>query len=137
MVSVSQRQQSEQARASQAWRCIQSVESQIPNDKEKYGSLARQLPSLIQTNGLGQTLAFICSKGKGLNNVNHHNLIYIHISEWVIQQLQGRENLLEWIITEDSDTYRRATTEALSFALWLRRFAEAQGWGEQDKGRDA
>jgi len=42
--------------------------------------------------------------------------------------------LLEWIIkTATTEEYRRATSEAISFLIWLKRFAEAElPKGEKD-----
>jgi len=122
----SQQQLSEQARASHAWDVIQKVPAK---EQKKYGTLARKLPSLIQTNGLGQTLAFLRAKG-GKDDHDAHNVLYSHLSEWVVAQVSGSGDLLEWVIEQNSGQYRRATTEAIAYALWLRRFAEAKGWGE-------
>jgi CRISPR-associated protein Cmr5 len=121
-----QLQLSEQGRASHAWDVIQKVPAK---ERKKYGTLARKLPSLIQTNGLGQTLAFLCAKG-GKDDHDAHNVLYSHLSEWVVEQVGSSGDLLEWVIKQDSGQYRRATTEAIAYALWLRRFAEAKGWGE-------
>ena len=119
---LSQQQLSEQARASHAWDNVEKVRS---NQKE-YGTLARKLPALLQTNGLGQTLAFIRSKP----DKPHFEMLYRHLSDWVVAQMSGSGDLLEWVIQQDSSRYRRATTEAIAYAMWLRRFAEAKGWGE-------
>jgi len=35
-------------------------------------------------------------------------------------------DLLQWVLENDSVAYRRATTEALAFLTWLKRFAEAE-----------
>jgi len=123
----SSQQLSEQKRAARAWADIEEVPD--TTEKTKYGSLARRLPALLQTNGLGQTLAFLRAKGGG-DGRNHHNVIYDHLSGWVIEWVNGDGDLLEWILSESSDAYRRATTEAIAFAIWLRRFAEAKGWGK-------
>jgi len=118
----SQQLLSEQARASRAWDNIGKVKT----NKKEYGTLARKLPTLIQTNGLGQTLAFLCSKP----DKAHFKMLYQHLSDWVVNQVDGSGDLLEWVIQQDSSQYRRATAEAITYAMWLRRFAEAQGWGE-------
>lgn len=119
---ISMQQMSDQARAGAAWRALDQVAKEIENE---YGSLARRLPALLQTNGLGQTLAFLRSKDK-----QHFKLIYQHLSVWVLVHVggQGSGDLLEWIIGTSSNHYRRAAVEAAAYALWLRRFAEARGW---------
>lgn len=95
------------------------------NWKREYGSLARKVPSLILTNGLGQTLAFLKAKGKN-NPSDEHEVLYQHITEWLKQQLKLNGDLLEWIVNSaNSQQYRLATMEALAFLQWLKRFAEA------------
>lgn len=127
---MSNRQTIEQKRAASAWTCIQIIDGR-ENIQKEYGSWARGLPALIQTNGLGQALAFLKAKGGG-NEDKHQTLLYKHLSDWVSLQLTDqKQDLLQWVITQNSGAYRRATREALAYALWLRRFAEAQGWGSE------
>jgi len=129
--TVPQQQKTEQARAASAWSCIEEIEKSYESEKKKYGTLARKLPAMIQSNGLGQTLAFLQAKG-GQKKKDAHNLIADHLTRWVKSQLKvnNDQDLLTWIIQQSSDTYRRATTESIAFAIWLRRFAEAKDWGE-------
>lgn len=95
------------------------------NWKREYGSLARKVPSLILTNGLGQTLAFLKAKGKG-DPSDEHEVLYQHISNWLKQRLRLEDDLLEWIVNSaNSQQYRIATMEALALLQWLKRFAEA------------
>jgi CRISPR-associated protein Cmr5 len=118
---MTRRQTLEQERANKAWECIREVKDKDYADK--YGSLARKAPSLVQTNGLGQTLAFLLSKAKD----NEHQALYGHLSEWVATDQMGWEKpLMEEVISRDSADYRRATAEAMAFLMWLRRFAEAE-----------
>jgi len=137
------RQTTEQERARSAWEHVEDVAAK--SYKKEYGSQARGLPAMIQTNGLGQTLAFLKAKSK--NEENAYKALYGHLSRWGFGRLTGdntaktpshssrtTNDLLEWLINSDSATYRRATTEALAYALWLRRFAEAKGWGEEGQG---
>jgi len=116
----------EQERAKKAWECVNSLPDE--DTKKKYGQLARSAAVDIQTNGLGQTLSFWRSKGKEEQN-SYHNILFKHTSEWVISQLHlvNEHNLLEWIIKKSTtDQYRQATTEAISFLVWLKRFAESE-----------
>jgi CRISPR-associated protein Cmr5 len=124
----SRQQLSEQARARQAWEDVGSVRADI---QDKYGTLARKLTSLLQVNGLGQTLAFLLAKA-GDKTTDAHRVLYSHVSDWVMGQLEPAEEdgLLDWVISQPSDLYRRATVEALAYALWLRRFVEAKGFGD-------
>ena len=58
---MSRLQRVEQKRAAEAWSCIQAVSED--KFKKEYRSIVMKLPTLILTNGLGQTLAFLKSKG--------------------------------------------------------------------------
>lgn len=50
----------EHERAKEAWSCVDYVSEEIDNQgfKKEYRSIVMKLPTLIITNGLGQTLAF-------------------------------------------------------------------------------
>ncbi|MCP4427406.1 MAG: type III-B CRISPR module-associated protein Cmr5 [Chloroflexi bacterium] len=122
----------DQQRAAQAWQDVGVVDSKH-RDKlgRKYNSLARSAPAMVQSNGLGQTLAFFRAKaGANRKKESEHWLLYTHISHWVMAQLGQKEaklkdGLLEWIVQQDTQTYRRATAETLAYMGWLKRFAEA------------
>jgi len=120
----------EQERAQRAWECVQEVTSKSQDFKNKYGSLARKVPMLVLTNGLGQTLAFLRAKGKN-DSTDEHTMLFQHLSRWVLSQVapastSDNRDLLQWVLENDSAAYRRATTEALAFLTWLKRFAEAE-----------
>lgn len=87
------------------------------------------MPTLIQINGLAQTLAFLKSKGK-----EHHTQAFNHLSSWCCMRFNWDDttNLLNKIIHTDSQIYRLATSEALAFLQWLKRFAEADLISEED-----
>lgn len=125
---ASKRQTTEQRRAAQAW---QDVDKGV-TDKDKYGTLARKLPSMIQINGLGTALAFLLAKGKNKSKDGHME-IYAHVSNWVLTelQLQKYSELMDLVRKEDMTTYRRATTEAIEYAIWLKRYVEAKDWGSE------
>jgi len=98
--------------------------------KKEYSSLARKVPTLVLTNGLGQTLAFLKAKGKN-DPADEHTVLFRHLSKWVLDQVapgtsSSNDDLLQWVLSNDSAAYRRATTEALAFLTWLKRFAEAE-----------
>lgn len=112
----------ERERAARAWDNITSVKGQ--SYEKEYGSLARKLSTMIQVNGLAQTLAFLKAKGK-----SHHNEAYNHISAWICDRFKWQDSdLLKRTIsnTMDSQQYRLTTAECLAFLQWLKRFAEAE-----------
>lgn len=140
----SPQQSLEQKRAAFAWNCISRVGDE---QRKEYSSLAKSAPADIQINGLGQILAFWRAKGyeKGKPKGNAHSLIYTHVSEWLgdkerfnidkrfVEENAGgvKRKVEKWVLnwlsdTASTDDYRRATTEAIAFLVWLKRFAEAE-----------
>ncbi len=120
---MSQQRSLEQKRASAAWNRVKDVKGK-PHES-KYRALVKGAMAEIQTNGLGQALAFWAAKKE-----EHHKALASHVSEWVKSELKitdPKKNLLEWV-TQDArtDQYRRATSEAMAFLAWLKRFAEAE-----------
>lgn len=120
-------QTTEQQRAAQAWQDVSGISSAIA---ETYSTQARRLPSLIQVNGLGQTLAFFRSKPDN----EAMQVLYTHLSVWVMSRMEQAGDLLSAFTRWPSDVYRQATVEALAYALWLRRFAEAEAWRPAEDG---
>lgn len=97
-------------------------------NKENYRSYTKKVPTMILSNGLGQTLAFVKAKGK---DGNAYELLYAQMTEYMksdsvlrIQMPSDKNELIEWVINCDSTEYRWITQELLSFLNWLRRFAE-------------
>ena len=124
---MSTRQTQEQERAAQAWKDVRD-DVKGKGFASEYKALAASAPADIQTNGLGQTLAFWHSKGwdKGRPKNNEHTVLYNHVSAWVTQRMGASGDLLRWITQTESTLYRRATVEALAFLGWLKRFAQAE-----------
>jgi CRISPR-associated protein Cmr5 len=136
------RQTIEQERGRQAWNNILSIKGRGEALEKEYRSLARGLNTMIQINGLGQTLGFLKAKGKN-DEKKAHYLLLMHLTEWMRNpdhfkapnsQVMGNsyDGLLRWVTDREtsSSDYRRATTECLAFGTWLRRFAEAELKGE-------
>lgn len=124
----------EQKRAELAWTSVQGIKSNPSEEmKKKYGSLAQKAPADIQTNGLGQTLAFwrakSTTKERETSESIAHREILKHIKAWLSSpdsmKLEAND-LVDWISnTATTNDYRRATTEIIAFLVWLKRFAEA------------
>ena len=112
----------EQQRAREAWKCIERAKKE--NWAGDYRTIVTKAPSLILTNGVGQTLAYLRSK----SDRPHFNRLYEDLSAWLINRtgIKDGRDLLEWVVNvASSQEYRRATTEALAFLQWMKRFAEA------------
>jgi CRISPR-associated protein Cmr5 len=128
MTQLSRQQTLEQQRATKAWELVSQVKEDPRGTKfqNEYNSWVKKVPVLILTNGLGQTLAFLPSKGDGAKE-----RLYQHLSIWLMGQMSWspqahqKTDLLECLIQEPSATYRRATVETLAFLNWLKRFADA------------
>jgi CRISPR-associated protein Cmr5 len=116
---MSKRQTQDQERAKQAWENIKDVKKGFASE---YKSLVSSAPADVQTNGLGQTVAFWLSKPKS----DAHKTLYRHLSNWLMQKVDEQGDLMRWITQTDSHHYRQATVEALAFLGWLKRFAQAE-----------
>lgn len=128
MANPTQQQTLQQKRAAHAWACIEKVPAGI---QKKYGSLVRGLPSLTLSDGLGQTLAFLKAKAGGKQD-KEHMVAYNHIAAWVQQELSVQGDFLEWLLKQSTTEYRRASAEVLAYLSWIKRFAEAKGWQDEE-----
>jgi CRISPR-associated protein Cmr5 len=151
----------EKGRAEFAYRCAEEGKKIIRKtqidgewyEDDKYKSYVKKLPSMILSNGLGQTLAFVVSKrqkqkqekgqklepGDEKNPKNAYDLIYKQLTEYMksdhtarIKMPKEKNDLVEWVISCNSSTYRYITQEILAFLNWLKRFAE--GLIEEEEG---
>jgi CRISPR-associated protein Cmr5 len=125
----SRRQPTEQRRAAAAWLAVNNVNNA---DKSEYKSRARGMAAMIQTNGLGATMAFLLAK----SSKRAYKQAYEHISEWVTadKQLGYSGDLMDLIRNADVDVYRRATTEAIAYSIWLKRYVES--WTDVAEAED-
>ena len=117
----------EHKRAKEAWGCIDYVNSEGKDKfKKEYRSVVMKAPTMIIINGLGQTLAFLKSKGKNDKSKPEEKL-YRDIENWLNKRVQWTANveLIEKVISLPNDKFRYATAETLSFLSWMRRFADA------------
>lgn len=123
----SQQQTLQQERAKHAWQKVKDVEEgQLKEEQRKeYSSLVRGLPAMIQHDGLAPALAFLKAKGK-----EHHKTAYAQLQSWMRLQMGFQDDLIEFLLDNNSLTYRQATTEALAYLNWLKRFTEAKGWSD-------
>ncbi len=95
--------------------------SEVDNGEAK--SWLEKLPALIQTNGLGQALAFYKSR----TNVAGARKIYEVVGLWLREQFGfAREvDVLVWITQEASPTqYRQAQAEVQAYLRWLKQLAK-------------
>lgn len=118
----------DQLRASFSWDRVSAVSS--PKTRESFRDLIRSFPSMIQTSGLGQTLAFLSSGGQ---RESAKERLYQILQEWLcdnrrIYTRPDRPSSLDLLVLLSQGSsleLRQATREALALSQWLKRFAEA------------
>jgi len=108
-------------------------------EDNNYKSYVKKIPMMILNNGLGATFAFIYSKRKKYNEQkkkragekenpkNAYDLIYKQVDKWLQESYIKKskdDDLIEWIINQDSQTYQATTNEVLALFNWLKRFAD-------------
>lgn len=129
----------EQGRAKYAFDVVNGVsQNESKRLQENYKTAAKKLSVLIKTNGLGQTLAFIKSKGGEKNQKNGYDKLYEQIGNWLqtenTRDLVPKGELVEQVIQLQSPDYRQVTVETLALLNWIRRFVDGlmKDVGESD-----
>jgi CRISPR-associated protein Cmr5 len=122
----------EQERSNYAFKRISEIKGK--SFEKDASSLISKLGTLILTNGLGNTLAFLFAKGK-----DHHLEVIMIISNWLFRQ-EGqkeprfkRDNVKDEIeevmgklvLNATVEHYMYYTEETLRLVNWLRRFSDA------------
>lgn len=119
-------------RARVAWDWVDTAIHTLRGDRSRYGTLARKLPSLLQTSGLGQTLAFLFAKAGG-NAKKAEGLLFEQLTTHLRKRLgrppatgQSLDLGMQLVLDLEPAEYRRATAEAFAAAEWLKRFVEGR-----------
>lgn len=107
-----------QKRSEFALREVENVKKNN-SDLKKYKSLVRKLPSLIITNGLLPTIAF-------LNSKSEYKQVYDSVEKWLTKERKifAGNNLLQELSVAEVSKLRLATMEVLALADWLKRAVE-------------
>lgn len=92
---------------------------EFKGDKKKFKTEARRVSSLIISNGLLPTLAFLKSK-------EERKHIYEVINRWLKQREFCENDALYELLNSDAIKLRLATMEALELANWLKRIVEIE-----------
>ena len=92
----------------------------------EYKSYCKKFPSMVQTNGLAASIAFLKDKGKA------YNYLYEHIENRLkeLGSLPKDASLIDYVCSLETAQYRVVTKEVLSLFNWLRRFASGLIEGE-------
>ncbi|AJQ93188.1 type III-B CRISPR module-associated protein Cmr5 [Gynuella sunshinyii] len=114
----------EQKRARFALDAVQKFVSKDDSDQKSFVAYARQLPAMIQTNGLGQAAAFYKAKG---TKSKAYNELYQLLGKWLSreQAIYPEEDLITAITQNDMHCYRLAQAEVQALLIWVKKFAEA------------
>lgn len=126
--AAQQRKTLDQRRAAHAWKVIQKVKA-LPEDAQKeFAIQVKRLSARILTSGLGQTMVFLKAKG-------YAEPLRRALSDWILgkryspdaPEPENPDELLQAIVNGTAEFLRLATDEALAYAQWLARFADAEG----------
>lgn len=88
-------------------------------NKQQYGGMAHYLPTLIQSCGLTQALAFVLSRGKD----GHKNLL--NDLAIVLGHNNGKK-MWEEVIKASLGDYMRLSERSIEALLWFKRFAQSE-----------
>ncbi|MFN4220566.1 MAG: type III-B CRISPR module-associated protein Cmr5 [bacterium] len=88
---------------------------------DKYKITAKKLPSLIVSNGLIPTLAYLRAK-------DDRRDVYYTLNIWLKKKkfIKENEDALESLVNSDFSKLRLATMEVLELANWLKRASEIE-----------
>jgi CRISPR-associated protein Cmr5 len=113
-------------------RAKEVLEELANDDRKKYKSYSKKLLAMVKINGLAATLVFMLSKS---NKEEAYKKLYKHIKQWLENQdcpvntlysnaSSKNNDLIEKVLSFDSNSYRAVTKEVMEFSNWLRRFTE-------------
>lgn len=135
----SQQQSIAQQRARFAMQAVAAVLADQEVAK-RYRAYANSWPAMIQTNGIGQALAFAKAKGNASSAEAQAWLaLYTNLSRWLTQEScqplgKDGEDILQVLTREGQQTYQRAQAEAQALLYWIKQFARAEisAQGQED-----
>ena len=133
----------DQSRARFAWQCVRPLKDGKAESKsgkgglrEEYHSVVRSCPSMLQSAGIGQSVAFLMAKAA--DKKSGHAELLRQLTEWLLRNnntvpwsdskkpADVTAELLERLLDEqDPAVWWRADEEAIEFSLWLKRFSES------------
>ena len=124
----------ESGRAEFALNKVKEVKNCDKSVAKHYKSYVRNFSTLVLSNGLASTVAFVFEKSKGDGKEKKaYKYIYDQVSSWLEQNnfLTGK-SLEEYVCSLNSDEYRVVTNEILSLFTWFKRFASGLIEGEAE-----
>lgn len=116
-------------RAKTAYERVTASAEALGNGKTEYKSALRQLPAMLQTHGLCQTLAFHMSKSE---KASHMDCVWRDLLIGCQPAVGGGSGakaepgeVASWLVNLESHDHRMLLLEAIAYAGWLKRWAEA------------
>lgn len=120
-------------RAEFAYKCVKGMARKNVDVAQKYQSYSKRLMAMVRINGLLATIVFI--KSSSFSNKAEgraYKQLYEDIENWLksincpVNSIYdaNKGELMEVIVSLNSDEYRAITKEIMEFTNWLRRFAE-------------
>jgi CRISPR/Cas system CMR-associated protein Cmr5 small subunit len=109
----------EQIRAKNALTATENVKFSGVND----GEVAKKVPTMIMENGILAAATFAQETGKGYDTV--FQAVIVHLKDVEIMPA-GKDDIISWLVDEDSAQLRAVTAETMAYLSYLRRFAKKQ-----------
>lgn len=116
----------EQRRAEAAARAVSSVSK---DQAEAYAKFIRKVPSMLTTQGLGQTVAYLRSKQdqRTAKDALKHLRKWLTSSDGLIGWPEGDDDAFQAQIAQcDNASYYLALGEAITYVGWLKRLSQAR-----------
>ncbi|NWF96613.1 MAG: type III-B CRISPR module-associated protein Cmr5 [Candidatus Thorarchaeota archaeon] len=100
--------------------------------RDRYQTLARSVPSMVLTSGLGQALAFLLADAKqapkDVDRNSAPGCLFVDISEWLTKKIgvySKDKDLMTSILQGTKEQYLAAQDYTLRLLQWLKRLSEA------------
>lgn len=120
-------------RAQFAYKCVKNVVEEESKDvAQKYKSYSKRIMAMVRINGLLATITFIKSNISNKTDGKAYGQLYKDMENWLKSKecsvnfayKEEKGELLEVLVSLNSDHYRIITKEIMEFVNWIRRFAE-------------
>lgn len=98
--------------------------------EKDFVSYANSLPSMIHTNGLGQTIAFYHTK-----ETKAHTDLITMLEDWLKspgRPYENSGNVMKSMMENDMIHYMAAQKEAIAYCSWIKKMAKAEFLAKED-----
>lgn len=133
----------QQLRAKYALAKVKEVKV-LPDDKVgvkgRFKAYSKQLPIMIQSNGLGMALAYIFSKGQPSTEKKNDEamawyMLFDLLREWLVQHHQAwgdtEEDCIHTLVMEGTQQqYQLAQSESMALLYWVKEYSNGFIEGE-------